>query len=217
MDKVDHTPRPWEADSDDLERLALEECVKRQRVDHRVSVLVLPVEDCTLGARFAQLGAQVVLAAAPDLQRDIEGRILAAGLREQVSFAPYALPALPDVPDSEPYDIIYLRQGLCHLPYAQAKEAVRALMKKLRIGGKLYLSIIGRHSELAVDYPGAETPLQQRFAELSPVMVKRYGITGKVCLYSERELFMLLLESGASVLRTFTTTYGTVRGIAVRV
>ena len=48
-------------------------------------------------------------------------------------------------------------------------------------------------------------------------MAKKYGIAGPVCLYSERNLFMLLLEAGASVLRTMTTTYGNVKGVAVRV
>jgi hypothetical protein len=91
------------------------------------------------------------------------------------------------------------------------------LLLRLRIGGKLYLSILGLHSELGQGYAGAETPIDQRFAPLSPALVKKYGIQGEVCLYTERNLFMLLLEAGASVLRTLTTTYGNVKGIAVRV
>lgn len=217
MNAIDHTPKPWEAENDDLERLALEECVKRQRVDHRVSVLVMPGEGSALLGKFARLGAHVVAAGWPDRQRDIEGRILASGLRDQVTFAPYTLPGLPEVPEAEPYDIIYLRHGLCHQPYGRARDVIRALMRKLRIGGRLYVSILGRHSELGVDYPGAEHPVGERFAALAPMMVERYGIRGEVCLYSERELFMLLLEAGTSVLRTFTTTYGNVRGIGVRV
>jgi hypothetical protein len=58
---------------------------------------------------------------------------------------------------------------------------------------------------------------QLRFTELSPSVAKKYGITHPVCLYSERNLFMLLLDAGASVLRTLTTTYGNVKGVAVRV
>jgi len=48
-------------------------------------------------------------------------------------------------------------------------------------------------------------------------MAKKYGLHHPVCLYSERNLFMLLVEAGGSVLRTLTTTYGNVKGIAVRV
>jgi hypothetical protein len=48
-------------------------------------------------------------------------------------------------------------------------------------------------------------------------MADKYGIDHPVCLYSERDLFLLLLESGASVLRTLTSTWGNVKGVAVRV
>ena len=48
-------------------------------------------------------------------------------------------------------------------------------------------------------------------------MAEKYGIKQKVCLYSERDLFMLLLDAGASVLRTLTTTYGNVKAVAVRI
>ncbi|MFZ1444919.1 MAG: hypothetical protein WAS49_05520, partial [Candidatus Dechloromonas phosphoritropha] len=59
--------------------------------------------------------------------------------------------------------------------------------------------------------------VEQRYAPLTPAIAERYGIEGAVCLYSERNLFMLLLEAGASVLRTMTTTHGNVKGVAVRV
>ena len=39
-----------ETGNDETERLALEECVKRQRFDQRVSVLVIPAGRCELGA-----------------------------------------------------------------------------------------------------------------------------------------------------------------------
>lgn len=48
-------------------------------------------------------------------------------------------------------------------------------------------------------------------------MAEKYGIAGSMCLYSERNLFLLMLDVGASVLRTMTTTYGNVKGVAVRV
>ena len=88
---------------------------------------------------------------------------------------------------------------------------------QLKIGGKLYLSILGLHSELGDGYAGAERILSERFCELDPRMAAKYDIPGPVCLYSERNLFTLLLEAGASVLRTFTSTHGNVKGIAVRV
>ena len=202
---------------EELERYVLEECVKRQRLDHRSSALVMPAGQCELAIQLARLGAGVTAADLAEHRQQIEGRVLAAGLREQITFVPYRLPELPDNPDCEPYDIVVLRRSLCALPYDQARQVVRNLLQKLRIGGKLYLTVLGLHSELSHGYAAAEAPIETRYAPLSPALAKKYAIPGPVCLYTERNLFMLLLEAGASVLRTQTSTYGNVKGIAVRV
>ena len=110
-----------------------------------------------------------------------------------------------------------VRRGLCALPYEEARQVIRQLLLKLRIGGKLYVSIHGLHSELSDGYAGVEHNIEERHTELAPAMAEKYGIAGPICLYSERNLFTLLLEAGASVLRTMTTTYGSVKGVAVRV
>lgn len=208
---------PFDVGNDENERLALEECAKRQRIDRRVSVLVFPAGRCSLAVKFARLGARVTIGDAEGARRETEGRILAAGLRDDIAFATLDL-ADPsrELPD-EPYDIIVLRRGLCSMPYDQARSVIRQLMLKLRIGGKLYVSILGLHSELGDGYAGGELPINERFCPLAPAVAKKYGIDRPVCLYTERNLFMLLLEAGASVLRTLTTTYGNVKGVAVRV
>lgn len=208
---------PWETGNDEIERLALEECAKRQRIDHSVSVLVLPAGHCDLAFRFARLGAQVTVADTPALRQEIEGRILAAGLKDTIRFLPCTVPEPPTGDSPGHFDIIVLRRGLCFQPYQQSKPTIRRLMQQLRIGGKLFLSILGLHSELGDDYAGREQSIYERFAPLTECIAKKYGIKAPVCLYSERDVFLLLLESGASVLRTQTTTWGNVKAIAVRV
>ncbi|MDR1995671.1 hypothetical protein [Azonexus sp.] len=202
---------------DENERLALEECVKRQRIDRRVSVFVFPAGRCELAIQFARLGASVTVGDLPARQREVENRALAAGVQDNVRFVPCTLSELPADLPGDPYDIIVLRRGLCCLPYHRARTTLRQLLLRLRIGGKLYLSILGLHSELGDGYPGQDLPIEQRFTYLLPAMAAKYEIDQPVCLYSERNLFMLLLEAGASVLRTLTTTYGNVKGVAVRV
>lgn len=211
------TANPLETGTDELERLALEECIKRQRFDRQVSVMVMPAGRCEIAIRFARMGAQVSVADRPENKRDIEGRILAAGLREEMKFVPCDFPGIPENPSGGPFDIIIARRGLCCLPYDEAKKAVRQLLQQLRIGGKLYISILGLHSELSEGYEARDKIINERFAELSPQLADKYDIHGPVSLYTERNLFMLLLEAGGSVLRTLTTTYGNVKGIAVRV
>ncbi len=214
---IDGTTNPLETGIDEIERYALEECIKRQRVDRCISALILPDNRCEMAIKFARLGAQVVVADRPELRQDVEGRILSAGLRDEISFAPCSLVDLPAATEGEPFDIIVIRRGLSTMPYDEARRVVRQLLLKLKIGGKLYLSVLGLHSELGDAYAHREMSIDQRYAELSPELAGKYEIRQSVCLYSERNLFMLLLEAGASVLRTLTTTHGNVKGIAVRV
>jgi hypothetical protein len=83
--------------NDELERYALEECVKRQRLDHRSSVLVVPADRCELAARFARLGASVLLGDQPAQQQASTGRILAMGLGSR-SLPPRPRGAADDLP-----------------------------------------------------------------------------------------------------------------------
>ncbi|MDE2441457.1 MAG: class I SAM-dependent methyltransferase [Betaproteobacteria bacterium] len=211
------TANPWSTGTDELERYALEECVKRQRIDHRVSILVVSDKRCEMAPKLARLGAQVVIVDRPDYRQEIEGRILASGLREQISYVASELDTMPEALPGQPFDMIVLRRGLCGQPYEQACQIVRRLMRQLRIGGKLYVSVLGLHSELGQGYADGDALIEQRFAPLASPLAEKYEIHQPVCLYTERNLFMLLLEAGASVLRTLTTTYGNVKGIAVRV
>lgn len=208
---------PIEACANALEHFALEECVKRSRFNHSVSALVTPAGNCDTAFKLAHVGAQVIVGDQSERRQEIEGRILARGLREEIRFAEFTLGQSVDTLAGEPFDIIVVRRGLCVLPYAEAQNVLRRLLKKLKIGGKLYVSVLGLHSELGDNYPASDTLITERFAPLAPAMAEKYGLHTPLCLYSERNLFMLLLEVGASVLRTLTTTYGNVQGIAVRV
>jgi len=208
---------PLETGNDDFERFALEECIRRQRVDHRTSVLITPAGRGELAIKFASVGADVLLSDALPVRRNIGDFILAGGWRDKIRFAECAFPAVPEQIPGEPFDIVVTRRGLCNLRYEQARRIVRQMLLKLRIGGKLFVSILGLHSELGDGYGDHDQRVEARYARLSPAMANKYGITEPLCLYSERNLFMLLVEAGASVLRTMTSTYGNVKGIAVRV
>lgn len=214
---INSSVNPFEAGIDELDQWAQGEFVKRHRVDHRVSVLVLPAGNGDSAFQFARMGGVVTVGDVAERKQEIDGRILAAGLRDEVSFAPCALPQLPDELPHEPFDILICRRGLCRLPYDEAKATMRQFLKRLRIGGKLYLSLLGLHSALGEGYEGNNQTIRERMSPLAPGVAAKYGIDWPVCLYSERDVFMLLLESGATVLRTSTTTYGNVHAVGGRV
>lgn len=217
MNTVHTTANPLATGADELERLALEEVVKRRRFGNPVTALVAPVGAADLAIAMAKLGARVTLgdeAAMADRARTLAA---AAGFDDELAFSPLDFQHLEDDLSGEPFDLVVIRRGLCGVPYEDARRFVHQMLLRLKIGGKLYVSILGLHSELGDGYAGAEQGLSERFCSLAPAMAKKYDLHRSVCLYSERNLFTLLLEAGGSVLRTFTTTHGNVKGIAVRV
>ena len=201
---------------DELENLAFTEIVKRRRFGGSQSALVVPAGKGDLALEMARLGSQVTAADNAGSCGELERRALSSGLKDEVRVVVATLDDLQTLP-TDPYDIVFCRRGLCSLPYEEACRTVRNLLLRLRIGGKLFLSVLGLHSELGEGYGGRDQMTKQRFAPLAPQMATKYNIDAPVCLYSERDLFLLMLESGASVLRTFTTTHGNVKGVAVRV
>jgi ubiquinone/menaquinone biosynthesis C-methylase UbiE len=215
--RKDTTAYSFETGNDETERLALEECIKRHRVTQEVSVLITPAGNCELAIKFAQLGAEVIVLDKASAKREVVGRIMANGQGDNITFQEANLAHLPDVLPGKPFDIIVVRRGLCGMPYDEARKVVRKLLLNLKIGGRMYVSILGLHSVVGDGYPHSERVVEQRFSALEPALAKKYEIDHPVCLYSERNLFMLLVDAGASVLRTLTTSYGNVKAIAVRV
>ncbi len=201
---------------DELERMALEEAIKRRCFDTETTALVLPGR-CHLTLELARKGVRVDASDIGEWDDETTQRRFLDAPCNRVHFAPITL----DMPEGklahEPFDVIICRQGLCEIPYARAKGIVRQLIRRLKIGGRLYLSMLGLHSELGYRYQATDALVGERFCELSPEIADKYSVHGPVCLYTERDLFCLVLETGGSVLRTFTTTHGNVKGVAVRV
>lgn len=208
---------PLETGADELERLAFQEIVKRRRFGNTVHGMVVPAGNGELAIAMARLDCKVTVGDSPELANTLRGRVLAAGLRDEIHYIPFSFSDFPEEIPGEPFDIVFCRRGLCALPYEEARKVTRKLLLQLKIGGKLFISALGLHSELGDDYPGSESSLEERFAPLAPTMARKYEIDSPVCLYSERNLFSLLMDAGGSVLRTFTSTHGSVKGVAVRV
>lgn len=201
---------------DELERMALEEAIKRRCFDTQTTALVLPGR-CHLTLELARKGVRVDASDIGEWDDAAAERCFSDAPCNRIHFSPISLRPTPEKLAHEPYDVIVCRHGLCEIPYAEAKQVVRQLIRRLKIGGRLYLSMLGLHSELGYHYAAIDALAAERFSELSPEIADKYGIRGPVCLYTERDLFCLVLETGGSVLRTFTTTHGNVKGVAVRV
>lgn len=195
----------------ELDRMALDEVAKRCRLGEPVTTLAIGVGAIEQAGRFGAGGALSTLA----IPVGAAALPPCAGLRQarfDLVTAPELSPLL-----GEPYDVIVCQRVLHSLPYEHARLAIRRLHRLLKIGGKLFLSVYGLHSELGDNYPDSEKLVADRFAGLPPEIAQRYDIHGPACLYSERNLFTLLFEAGACIVTTSTSTLGNVRAVTVRI
>jgi hypothetical protein len=192
--------------SGELNEMAFKEVENRLHAGADVSALIFGREVSDLAVQLASSGAQVVVEACPQNHR---------GLR----VVPFTLAKLPDsgaLPEA-PFDVIVSQLVLHPLPYEQAYQALCKLMSLLKIGGKLYLSTYGLHSMIGDQYPDSGKRVEDRFAELPAGLADLYDLHGPLCLYSERNLFTLLFQVGASILQSATGALGNVRAVVVRI
>ena len=202
---------------DELERMVVEEAIKRRCYNPHPTAIVVPDGRCNLTFELARKGVLVTAADSGEWDDAATESLFPATARALVSFEPITLTNLGQKLPNEPFDLAICSRNLCSLPYPQAREFIHNLLRRLKIGGRLYLSLLGLHSELGYGYTGADQEINQRFSDLAPKMAEKYSIHGPVCLYSERNFFTLILEAGGGVLRSFTTTHGNVKGVAVRI
>ena len=191
----------------ELDQWALVELGKRRRAGEAVSAMLAGIGAELQALRMADDGARVLLLS--DQAGEAHDGVTRLSLADS---ADADAPLL-----HEPFDIIVSQRTLCGLRYDEAKAKLRRLLQRLKIGGKLFISLYGIHSELGDHYADSGKLVTDRLCPLAPALAERYGLAGPLCLYSERNLFSLLMEAGGAVIKTSTSALGHVRGIAARV
>lgn len=205
---------------DELDQLALLEAGKRARAGTDVQVLQVDCGDAMLGLRLARAGSSVLAVdPVPSTGATLREAAQALGVDKRFRFQVWSTANCSDTTPlpGAPFDIVICPPSLSLLPYDTAHMLLRQLTLMTKTGGKLFISAYGIHSELSEGYAAEGQPIRQRFSLLAPEIANKYDLRQPVCLYSERDLFLLLFEAGLSVVRTFTTTHGNVKAIAVRV
>lgn len=198
------------APSCEVDQWVLTELGKRQRSGEAVSALLVGIGAEDQAMRMADAGARVLLFS--DLGPVEHLNVVQQPLSSQASLLT-AKTALP----LQPFDIILSQRSLSSLRYDEALHAVRRFLQRLKIGGKFFISLYGIHSDLGDGYPDGSKLVGERLAPVAPEVAERYGLTVPLCLYSERNLFALLMEAGGAVLKTSTSALGHVRGVAARI
>ncbi len=171
--------------------------------------------------RMAKAGAYSIAIDIADLSSEFERAKSAAQAESSApimaQFFQLDLRSLPDLPGAsmrEQADLVVCQRAIHYLPLSEAILAVRALAACLASGGDLFLSASGIASELGNGYPHREKPLPDRFAPLEESMRQKHGIFEPVCLYSEQEIRMLLLEAGLIPQKIFSSAFGNIKAVA---
>lgn len=191
----------------EVDQWVLAETAKRQRSGETVNALLLGVGADEQALRLAEQGARVCLLS----DREPLGHL------NIVQRPSTVLADTETVLPLQPFDLILCQRILSVHPYADARKTVRNLLGRLKIGGKFFISLYGIHSELGDHYTDGGKLVCDRMAPVAPELAKRYNLHGPVCLYSERNLFTLLMEAGGAVLKTSSSALGHVRGVAARI
>lgn len=210
---------------DQLEKLALEETFKKLRFEEEMSVLIFSSDSCDLAIKFAKMGAKITLVTEPSKENSLRNIIADEGLLDSFEFLTMKPQNNQNISQfihllkhqNKVFDLVFIRHFICKMNYAQAGFFLEDILQCIKIGAKLYLTTYGIHSELSKNYPHIELSVQDRFCPIAPNIAKKYDIKEPICLYSERDLILLLLETGCSVLRNWISSYGSVQVVAVRI
>jgi hypothetical protein len=122
---------------------------------------------------------------------------------------------LPELEDDLNANIVLSCHSISYLPHRQALCFLTQLRRHVATGGKLFISALGLHSPLGEYYRDVEKPVADRFCRIQPPPPEHALKAVNLCLYSERDLFLTLFQTGWTVLRTSTSTDGNVLATAV--
>lgn len=113
----------------------------------------------------------------------------------------------------KPIDLVYSQRFIHYLPYATARLLAQNIYKRLKIGGRVFISASGINTELSTDYRGKEVPVQMRYFPLSQSMREKHGISTDVCLYSKEELSDLFCSNGFKEIQVWESGFKNIKAI----
>ncbi len=109
---------------------------------------------------------------------------------------------------------VYSQRMLSFLPYADALQLLVTLRDRAVPCAQFFISVGGLDTELGVDYPDADKPVEGRFERLSPAAAKKCEIYSHQCLYRANDLKQLAEAAGLPVVKLWSSAFGNIKLIA---
>ena len=108
--------------------------------------------------------------------------------------------------------LLYSQRFIHYLRYPEAKNLLKLFASRMTRGSMMFISASGMNSELGDGYAGNKSNLEQRFASLSPRMATKHQVEMPVCLYDEKDLERLGMESGFVPTSVLRSPFGNIKG-----
>ncbi len=114
-----------------------------------------------------------------------------------------------------PEDIVIVisQRTLHHIENIEAKNILQKIYSKMIPGGKMFISISGIDSKLALGYQCTESSVESRFCGVGDVGKSVYSIEGNVCLYKQQEVVDMIEEIGLTTDIIYKSTFGNIKTI----
>lgn len=115
---------------------------------------------------------------------------------------------------TEVFSHVCMQRTLHYLQYEQASYILKQL--SLITSDFLYLSVTGIESLVGEYYTGGNLPISERFQEIQEEGKELFSMCEPVCLYRKCEFENLLLTSGWSVKKLWTSDFGNHKAVCQR-
>ena len=161
---------------------------------------------------MAELGASVFFVDLTD-QNDAVNIFNSHLGRQAIKFVRQDVREIQEWPES--IDCVYSQRMLGYLTYEDARQTLSLIKSRSTAGACFFLSAGGLNAEYGVEYSGRYEPIESRFGRLSDDMAAKHDIYAQQCLYTENELRKLTEMAGLKIQKSWTSTFGNPKIIAV--
>lgn len=194
--------------ADDLDKLMIENIVSKKEV----KVLDLGCGAGGQSVRMVEAGAKVTAIDVHDFSKEFESYKNERGISDDVlHYINGDITNLSELISGKTFTEVCMQRVLHYLTYVQAIELLKVLYEVTE--DKLYISVTGIGSDVAVEYDGTEVPIGERFTVLSEEAAEKFSIHEPVCLYSQKEFIEILERTGWQVEKCWESAFGNLKAV----
>lgn len=171
---------------------------------------------CGFGAhsmRMVEAGADVLAVDLDDNRHKVLNQAVPKGLASRIRFVQMDIRKGLRLIHENP-SLVYSQRTFHYLRFSEAVEVLSALSKKNKQVIRFFISASGIDSELGEGYQHRNTPLEDRYCELTAAMQEKHSIYGNVCLYSVADMNTLLKRAGLRSISITASSFGNIKAIA---